>query len=63
MSETITLTFSNAQPTLVLLPVSPEEAPAEFAQVLVGPKGVDVDVNQPDGLFTAPTFYYILAST
>lgn len=69
MTETITLTFTNAQPTLVLLPVEPSQAPAEFAQVLVGAKGDPGDtqviggVDNLGGFTTDPTFYYIIAST
>lgn len=66
MTETITLEFTNALPTLVLLPVAPEEAPAAFASVLVGNKGDPGSLGDADdieGFTTDPTFYYILAST
>lgn len=66
MTETITLSFTNAQPTLVLLPVEPSQAPAAFASVLVGAKGDSGDIGDVDalnGFTTDPIFYYILAST
>lgn len=65
MSETITLSFTNANPTLVLFPVGPEQAPIAFAQVLIGAKGDDGSLGNVDdigGFTTDPLFYYILAS-
>lgn len=63
--EVINLTFTNAQPTLVLLPVEPSQAPAAFASVLVGAKGdpgVLGATNDLSGFSTDPIFYYLLAS-
>jgi hypothetical protein len=65
-------TVTSAQPNMVLLSVGPEDAPAEFASVLIGPKGDkgdtgDIgDIGATDdlgGFTTNPTVYYILAST
>ncbi|QNR53849.1 hypothetical protein phiK7A1_061 [Pseudomonas phage phiK7A1] len=66
MSEII-LAFQNAIPNLVLLPVGPDDAPAEFAQVIVGEKGdtgdLDTveDIDSIAGFTTDPLFYYLLA--
>lgn len=59
MNDIIELTFTNASPTLMLVPVTPSEAPAQFAQVLVGDKG---DSGVAGEFPTDPLFYYILAS-
>lgn len=66
------LTVTNALPNIVLLSVGPEDAPAEFAAVIVGAKGEKGDtgdigeigaIDNLGGFSTDPTFYYILAST
>jgi len=64
--DTITLKFTNEQPTLILMPVEPQNAPASFVSVLVGEKGQSGDIgvtDDLDGFTTDPLFYYILAST
>jgi len=62
MDDIIQLTFTNASPTLVLVPVTPSEAPAAFAPVIVGEKGSAGDADDITGFTTNPLFYYILAS-
>lgn len=59
-NETIEVTFSNFQPTFLLIETAPSEAPAEFTQLLVAEKP---DVNNLEGFTTNPLAYYILAST
>lgn len=61
--EVLNLTFTNASPIMVLLPVDAEAAPAEFAQVIVGAEGSLGSVEDLEGFTTPPTAYYILAST
>ena len=39
MNDMIELTFTRAIPEFVLIPTEPTEAPAEFVDVLVGPRG------------------------
>lgn len=64
MNELIELTFTTAEPTLVLLPVTPSEAPAAFADVIVGKNGdaTDVETDDLEGFTTDPIFYYLLSS-
>lgn len=62
-SEIISLSFTNKQPMLLLVPTSPSQAPIEFVQVLAGRDGEDVATDNLDGFTTEPLAYYILAST
>ncbi|MNI40599.1 hypothetical protein D3C85_650590 [compost metagenome] len=65
-------TLTNTLPNMVLQAVSPDDAPAEFASVIIGPKGDKGDTgsigdigatDDLGGFTTNPTVYYILAST
>ena len=65
---TINCEFTNAYPTISLIPTNPIDAPAAFVSVLVGEKGdpgeiEDIDTDELEGFTTDPIFYYILAST